>query len=85
MKKPNSHKPQKIYNWDGKSTCQVSAKDIEFQLTGSSNLLLCFGHQVKMLQRKAGQIQLCPEFSKCDELSLEKELSFGLTLHSLGS
>lgn len=73
-KKPNSHQ-KKIYNWAGKATFQVSAKDTEFQLTGLSNLLLCFGHQVKMLQRKAGPIQLCPEFSKCDELSLEKELS----------
>lgn len=40
---------KKIYNGAGKDTCQVSAKDIEFQLTGSSNLLLCFGHQVKTL------------------------------------
>lgn len=37
-----------------------------------------------MLQRKAGPIQLCPEFSKCDELSLEKELS-DHTVHNLGS
>lgn len=66
---------KKIYNRAGQARCQVSAEDIEFQLTGSSNLLLCFGHQVKTLQRKAGPTQLCPEFSKHDELSLEKELS----------
>lgn len=74
-----------IYNWAGKARCQVSAKDIEFQLTGSSNLLLCFGHQVKLSKEKLDQHSYVLSFPSMMSSAWRRNWVFDLTVQNLGS